>query len=601
MSCKRSIQKTLIFFILLSFTNVPLYAQKYLVEYHFNDKDTTVHTALSFLQTDFDTKETAARYINKLPETLMSRGYAAASVDSSHVDSAKSAVYLFAGDIYNWRLVTDSIPLDVMAALHLNRKGFAGKNLRYEQLKNLERGILDYYENTGYPFARVFAESAVMGDSIVTTVRTEPRVLYHIDSIRNLGPAKIKQNFLRHYLDIYNGDVYNKQKLSEINRLISNLPYLQQQQPWDMMMLGSGGTLNLYLQPKKSSEVNAIVGFLPSDNSVSGKTKITADVRLNLKNALAGGETMLLNWQQIEPQSPKLDLGFTQPYLFGTPYGIDFLFGLQKKDSSWLQLNTRIGIQYMWSARKMASFFYQIRNSYLLQGGLDTTNILLTKRLPSYMDVKSGSVGVTYMFDNLDYRFNPRKGFDVALTGSAGIRRVLQNNDILKLKDPSDPDFDFKSLYDTIRPKTYVLSAVGSAAHYGRAGRNSVLKLAVNSGWMVSPQLFQNELFRIGGYKLLRGFDEESIYVDRYGVLTTEYRLLTGTNSFLFGFVDLGLTHSELNSRSFSNSFASTGLGLELETGFGLLNVSYAIGKRNDVKFDLRNASKIHFGYINYF
>jgi hypothetical protein len=37
------------------------------------------------------------------------------------------------------------------------------------------------------------------------------------------------------------------------------------------------------------------------------------------------------------------------------------------------------------------------------------------------------------------------------------------------------------------------------------------------------------------------------------------------------------------------------------ETKFGLLNLSYAIGKRNDIKFNIREASKIHFGYINYF
>jgi hypothetical protein len=45
----------------------------------------------------------------------------------------------------------------------------------------------------------------------------------------------------------------------------------------------------------------------------------------------------------------------------------------------------------------------------------------------------------------------------------------------------------------------------------------------------------------------------------------------------------------------------STGLGMAFETKFGLLNVSYAIGKRDDVKFNLRGASKIHFGYVNYF
>src|SRR5205085_8633012 len=105
----------------------------------------------------------------------------------------------------------------------------------------------------------------------------------------------------------------------------------------------------------------------------------------------------------------------------------------------------------------------------------------------------------------------------------------------------------------------------------------------------------------IGGYRLLRGFNEESIYATKYAVFTAEYRFLTGVNSFLFGFTDIGFTNTRYQSVSFTNRFTSAGLGLSFETKFGLLNVSYAMGKRNDVKFDIRNASKIHFGYINYF
>jgi outer membrane protein assembly factor BamA len=100
---------------------------------------------------------------------------------------------------------------------------------------------------------------------------------------------------------------------------------------------------------------------------------------------------------------------------------------------------------------------------------------------------------------------------------------------------------------------------------------------------------------------LLRGFDEESIYANQYAMFTAEYRYLVGINSYFFGFSDVGVTKAKFNATAFSNSFISGGLGLEFETKFGLLNLSYAIGKRNDVKFDIRNSSKIHFGYINYF
>ena len=116
-----------------------------------------------------------------------------------------------------------------------------------------------------------------------------------------------------------------------------------------------------------------------------------------------------------------------------------------------------------------------------------------------------------------------------------------------------------------------------------------------------SQNTFRNELFRIGGYRLLRGFDEESIYASRYSVWSLEYRYLVGINSYLFGFTDIGFTKTKFLASNFTNRFNSAGIGLAFETKFGLLNVSYAIGKRNDLKFNIREASKIHFGYINYF
>jgi hypothetical protein len=39
---------------------------------------------------------------------------------------------------------------------------------------------------------------------------------------------------------------------------------------------------------------------------------------------------------------------------------------------------------------------------------------------------------------------------------------------------------------------------------------------------------------------------------------------------------------------------------MAFETKAGIFNISYAIGKRNDVNLNLRQA-KIHIGYVNFF
>src|SRR5262249_49718813 len=132
-------------------------------------------------------------------------------------------------------------------------------------------------------------------------------------------------------------------------------------------------------------------------------------------------------------------------------------------------------------------------------------------------------------------------GNEFNITGSGGLRNIKENTAITNLtKDASGAEFNFSSLYDTLKLKTYLLRLKVAAAHYFQLGKLSTLKAAVNSGWLQTENPFKNEVYQIGGYRLLRGFDEESIYATGYVVSTIEYRYLVGLNSYFFGFVDGG-------------------------------------------------------------
>ena len=590
------------FFTMFLFPTVVFSQQKYTVEYISTGKDSSSQIQQFNFKTIFETRELAKSYINKLPQMLLNKGFPTASVDSVFYDSTKAKVKLYIGEKYQWaQISTDSVEPYILENTGWNEKQFENKNIDFPRLRLQEQKVIEYFENSGYPFAAVSLKNiAIKDDKITGELHVTKGPLYHIDSIHVYGKVKIKNLFLQHYLGIYNGSVYNDQKLQQISKLIRDLPFLQEQQAWDVSMLGTGATLNLYLEPKRSSQVNVLIGFVPG-NTITGKAQITADVHLDLKNSLGNGESILLNWQQLQPQSPRLNLGFSKPYIFNSNFGIDFSFDLLKRDSSYLQLNGIFGLQYMISSNKTFKIFYENESDFLLAGGVDTNQIIYSKQLPANIDVSSGNVGIGYHFVNTNYRLNPRKGNELDITASGGIKKTSKNNDIVNLKDPLNPNFDFNSLYDSIKLKTYRFKIVATAAHYFPVGKMSTFKTAANIGLLESPQNFQNELFRIGGYRILRGFDEESIYANQYAVFTGEYRYLLGTNSYFFGFSDLGFTSTKFSATQYSNSFISGGVGLEFETKFGLLNLSYAVGKRNDVNFDIRNSSKMHFGYINYF
>ena len=135
--------------------------------------------------------------------------------------------------------------------------------------------------------------------------------------------------------------------------------------------------------------------------------------------------------------------------------------------------------------------FIQLERSYLLQGGFDTNQVRSSKILPANIDYGSGSIGIEYQYLNTDYRYNPRKGNDISFTGWLGLKKINSNNDILNLKDPAAPEFNFKSLYDSLSGQNYQLHARLVASHYFPSGKRSVLKTSASLGIVQSKNLFR--------------------------------------------------------------------------------------------------------------
>ena len=563
------------------------------------DSNTLLTTQILQLQTSFANKSLCAAYINNLPALLQVRGYLSASVDEVEFDKDTARILLYLGHLQQLvALSTDSVDKKAMDETGFLIKTVVNKPVNFVKIQLLKEKLIRYYENNGYPFAAVYLDNVQLDSgNVKATVNVKKGPLYFVDSIRVLGKVKISNAFLQQYLGITNGSLYNREKLEQVDKRLLELPYLQQEQAAEVTLLGTGSLLNLYLKPKRSSQVNFLIGILPA-NIQTNKLQLTGDVNLNLKNPFGMGETVILNWQQLQLQSPRLNIGYKHPYLFKSPFGVDFSFELFKKDTSFLQLNATLGLQYLLSANQTGKLFFQQQSTTLLGEGVDTNQIKITKRLPPNIDVKATSIGVDYEWSKTNYRLNPRKGNELKLLASMGIKTIGKNNDIVNL---TGNGFDYNSLYDSLKLKTYQLRATVAAAHYFATGKRSALKVALHVGVFSSQSIFRNELFQIGGYKLLRGFDEESIFATRYGVLSAEFRYLAGLNSYLFCFTDAGWVRNKYQSVDIGNSFISAGLGLVFETKAGLLNMSFAVGKSNNTPFDLRKGAKIHFGYINYF
>jgi outer membrane protein assembly factor BamA len=223
--------------------------------------------------------------------------------------------------------------------------------------------------------------------------------------------------------------------------------------------------------------------------------------------------------------------------------------------------------------------FYKQRNANLIStSGLSNITVL-----PDYADVTTKAYGLGFFIEKLDYRFNPRKGISVNIQGSVGTRQIKKNP---KINDVA---------YSTITLKTSQYQTEGMIVGYLNIFKNHVVKLSSQFGSVFGNTIYKNELFRIGGLRTLRGFDEESIYASTYIIPTIEYRFLFERNSNLFFFGE-GAWYENKNVSGYVNDLPiSVGAGINFETKAGIFNLSYAIGKQFNNGFDLR-IGKIHAG-----
>jgi Haemolysin secretion/activation protein ShlB/FhaC/HecB len=513
----------------------------------------------------------------------------------------KSQIHI--GKQYSWsQLKPGNVPTPFLNAIGFNEKFFKRKVFNINEIRRIQENILTYSENHGYPFAQVKLDSIQLYDGNVTaTLRLDLGALMTIARLETEGTSRLSLQYLENYLDIRKGMIFNKSKIFAISKLLITLPFVLEKAKPLITFRGTDVIIRLFLDNKPANNFDGILGIQPQTNLINGGQKfvITATGQAALQNSFNNGEKLSAQIEQLSPQSPKLVLNANFPYLLNLPFGADGAFSVLKQDTTWLDVRGNVGVQYRFSGEDYLKGFWESTNLYNLT--INEKHIIETHQLPDRLDVNINAFGVEYRQQRLDYAINPRHGWAVTLRASAGLRQVRQNTSIITLKDPFMPDFDFSHLYDTITRQTYQYKINTNFEYYVSFLQRSVLKLGLQSGLIfTSSPIAINEQYRIGGAKVLRGFDELSIFATRYLVSTLEYRLLLGKNNYLYAYCDVGAVENKTRNTQKSDIPIGFGGGLTFETPVGLFGFGLGVGREQGNVIDFRNI-KTHFGYVRLF
>lgn len=517
--------------------------------------------------------------INSICFSLINEGYITASLDSLKHDSSNYKAFISIGKKFTWvNLMYNQIHEDVITKLGYNEHFFSKRPFKYNELAQLMEKLISYYENNGYPFALAKLDSIqIDSQQISAQLVIEKNIFIQLDSLIIEGNAAINEKFLTRYLNIKNGMPYNEASFQSISKKINQLPFLFETKPAILKLTNKQNKLFLFLDKKNASQFDGIVGILPDEK---GKTIFTGDVKIKLVNAvLKNGETFDINWRRLQTETQDLKARVIYPYLFGLPIGVDYNIKLYKKDTTFIDVGNTLAFNYYYSGLNYIKTFYKQRNANLIS----TSGLIALTVLPEYADITTKSYGLGFFYEKLDYKFNPKKGISINTQGSIGSRIIKKNP---KLNDVA---------YTNVALNSSQYQLEGDVIGFIKLYKNNILKLSAQYATLFGNTIYKNELYRIGGLRTLRGFDEESIYASTYFIPTIEYRFLFEKNSNLFVFIEGAWYENKSNNLNIKDTPISLGAGINFDTKAGIFNLGYALGNQFGNGFDLRTG-KIHAG-----
>ena len=505
--------------------------------------------------------------VNNILLSEIESGYFTCNVDSINLKNQKLKIYLQTGNLISLNSIKVNLPNSLSLKLredfnsdktYFNANDFSDKIKKWIILMN----------NNGFPFAEFeFQKSEITNSKINLICNLVSGPLVKIDSIINPEITKKELQLVYKFTDIRNGDLFELNKIYKISENIKNTGFIQEIRPPAYEFIDNKASIYTYYKPQSKNSINGLVGIQPGENET---LQFTGNIALNFQNALSYGEVLKINWRRMFNSSQNLIAELSYPFLFNTNFEIQGGLDMIKKDSSFFNFNSKLIINYNSNSNFSNGFLFTNNNS---------TNLLED----DYSSTSVNSFGFVTNFKKLDNTFNPRRGFKIKSELAYGWKETYTIDTVTNniLKSPNfNGNFSFSTYLSLLKRTTFKIKLSGSTI------QNNIL--------------YENELTRIGGYKTIRGFDEESIWVSSFILGNFEFRYLIDEKSNVFLFSDFAYTESKTNIFLKEDYFQSFGFGTNISMPNGLLTLIYGLGRKIDNPFLIRTG-KIHLGFTSYF
>ena len=534
-------------------------------------------------KTVFEDSIAVYKEAEKVTHQLQFKGYVLAEIASVNFVKRNVEVIIRPNQMYKISALTaGNLPVEVAQAVGFKSSSYVESELDAGQLTQLFENLLVYYDNKGYPFANISLDSIQLEKQQLSAkikVQTNQRFTY--DSLQIVGNSNVNSTYLQSYLNIKKGAYYREIDVANIESRLKELPYVNFLRSPEVSFKDAKAYISVFINKKNANQFDGILGLLPDQ---AGKYQLTGNLKLRLQNAFKVGELINFNYQGLPQKSQLLELYANVPNVFNSAFSINSSINLLKQDTSFLNVDTKIGFSYLFKGQNAVEFFVDHHTTNLVSVSAYKNAV----QLPPILDANTTFYGLGLVMEKLDYRFNPQRGYALSTTFSVGQKKIKQNSAI-----PAN-------LYQNIDLSSSSYRFVGKFSYYIPLAKQAVVALSNETGILNNGFLVNNELFRLGGQRSLRGFDELSILANAYSFINVETRYLLEQNGYLFAFYNQAYIQQKTDQINYSDFPLGFGAGINFETNLGIVSISYALGKQKNNPLNLRQG-KIHFGIIALF
>lgn len=488
----------------------------------------------------------------QLRTRMITQGYPEFSIDSlSWTDSLVQA-WVHTGPAYR----VGKIQLDGESYLD------AGSVMDAGVIRERLNAWVSEHENDGYPFAAARLDSVKMVDhQLHAKVKLDPGPRVIIDSILNRTQLPLSDRVLMRLIGIEVDSDYSEEKIRQIDERLAATDFIQQRRLPEVGFFDGKAWVFIYPEKAHANRFDAWVGL--SSGAGQGAFNFMGSLDLSLHNIIRQAESWDLHWNRNQDASQRVRFSTVLPYLFGTPFGVAGELNLFRQDTSFMNVNFKMGVPYRFSPRHTISLHAKYRESIILSGsGMNAFRLWMT--------------GMEWQYERWDRRLNPSRGFSIIANAYTG-RKSGQET-------------------DNGRQLEYGIEAQGAIPVW----KDLLGFFSFRSAWRLAPIYLPNEQFRLGGVHSLRGFDEDAFRADEYMTGSLELRYRLSDLSYLVVFGDAGLLLTRLMEEPVTTRPLGFGVGAQISTTAGLFRIFYGLGAVEGTPF-LLSSGKVHIGYVGLF